>query len=893
MKKRILLNYLIGLFVVCVIIILVAGAYTRNVVNDMFYQHQQATSAQVSITLRKYETFLNSQERSFREQGIQDILEIINLLKDEVRENAPQDLKNIARRYNLEKLSIINENGNVTNSSSADYTGKNLFIGSIALENSLRNVFSRSVVFSLPVTLDESNGLICQKFYYSPSGSDFFIEASYNIKKYLESNRLYRFHIIRLKKVFEIVFLSSFLTEMELAGITSGKVWSLLNDGREIHLPPEIIQELLGEGKVIIDRGNDRMVYQIISSKNNERSIFGNIPVIMILKYDISMFKTHTSHLIIFLVCVIVAVMIAAFVVFSIYFDKIYISRMLNINSCLKEITRGDYDVKVKVVGSDEVSVIGANINRMAEQIRKRENDLRESETRFRSIFENTPLGIVVLDLNRQIKYYNQALINILGYSKDELKGSDCLSIIAPESRNLALENLLRLSKGAIDFYKDDRKLLRKDRSVILADIIVASIKDKDDQPANIIIMVNDITEKTVIEQQLIQAQKLEAVGKLASGVAHDFNNLLQVILGYGKIMTKHLNAAPEGKEAWEHISDAGKRARNLVKQLLAFGRPASSANFINIAPDKFLCSFSQMISKMLSDKINVEFVANADLPEIKGDLTQLEQVMLNLCVNARDAMPDGGTITLSTERIEVDTLFAAQTPGAIPGDYVRFCVADTGEGMEDEVKAHIFEPFYSTKEFGKGSGIGLASVHTIVKGHKGFIVVDSETGGGSCFNIFIPVTGKDDDGKNKDDAEELPQDLNGSGEMLLLCEDEEQVRNLGEIILNDAGYQILCAEDGDKAVELFDKFGSRLSLVILDMIMPGKSGREVFKYIRAQDPDIPILFTTGYSEEMLNGEFGDNVIQKPYREEKLLRKIKKMISSRENPDADKDISAI
>jgi PAS domain S-box-containing protein len=849
----------------------------------MFYQHQQATSAQVSITLRKYETFLNSQERSFREQGIQDILEISGQLEENVRENSSQNLKNIVRRYNLEKLSIINENGNVINSSSADYIGRNLFVSSITLENSLRNVFSRSIVFSLPVALDEANGQICQKFYYSPSGCNFFIEASYNIKKYLESNRLYRFHIIRLKKVFEIVFLSSFLTELELAGITSDKVWSLLTDGREIHLQPEIIQELLKDGKVTIDRGNDRMVYQIISSKNNEKSIFGNIPVIMILKYDISMFKTHTSHLIIFLVCVIIAVMIAAFVVFSIYFDRIYISRMLNINSCLQEITRGHYDVKVKVVGSDEVSVIGANINRMTEQIRKRENDLRESETRFRSIFENTPLGIVVLDLNRQIKYYNQALVNILGYSKDELKGCDCLSIIAPESRNQALESLLRLSKGVMDFYKNDRKLIRKDRSVILADIIVASIKDKDDQPANIIIMVNDITEKTVIEQQLIQAQKLEAVGKLASGVAHDFNNLLQVILGYGKIMTKHLTAAQEGKEAWDHIAEAGKRARNLVKQLLAFGRPASSANFTNIAPDKFLRSFSQMISKMLSDKINVEFVASSDLPEIKGDLTQLEQVMLNLCVNARDAMPDGGTITLSTEHIEADAFFTAQTPGAIPGDYVKFCVTDTGEGMDTEVKAHIFEPFYSTKEFGKGSGIGLASVHTIVKGHKGFIIVDSEPGGGSCFNIFIPVAGKDEAGKSKDEInDQLPHNLNGSGEMLLLCEDEEQVRNLGEIILNDAGYQILCAEDGDKAIELFNKFGSRLSLIILDMIMPGKSGREVFKYIREQDPDIPILFTTGYSKEMLNGEFGDNVIQKPYHEEQLLRKIKKMIGSRE-----------
>jgi two-component system, cell cycle sensor histidine kinase and response regulator CckA len=379
---------------------------------------------------------------------------------------------------------------------------------------------------------------------------------------------------------------------------------------------------------------------------------------------------------------------------------------------------------------------------------------------------------------------------------------------------------------------------------------------------------------------QLLQAQKMEAVGQLAGGIAHDFNNLLQVIGGYASLVLEDL---PSGASPYSEVSEikrASDRATDLVRQLLAFSRRQTIARR-RIQPNDTIADLLKMLHRVIGEHIELDFRPGVSVPAVMADPGQLEQVLVNLCVNARDAMPDGGLITIATSRGVVGPDFCEQHPWARAGEFAVLQVSDTGPGIPPEVLEHIFEPFFTTKEVGKGTGLGLATVYGIVKQHDGMIDVAAQPAGGTVFRIYFPST--DEEG-----AADEPRDsgviARHGHETILLAEDEELVRNLALRVLEHAGYRVLVARDGAEAIALVESRGAEIDLALLDVVMPKANGPQVRARIREIQPGMAVLYCSGYSRQMLaDSAVPDDesieLLLKPYAPRLLLDRVRAVLA--------------
>jgi PAS domain S-box-containing protein len=385
------------------------------------------------------------------------------------------------------------------------------------------------------------------------------------------------------------------------------------------------------------------------------------------------------------------------------------------------------------------------------------------------------------------------------------------------------------------------------------------------------------------LEVQLRQAQRMEAVGQLAGGVAHDFNNLLQVINGYAEIVLCNLDVEHSCHTHVGEIARAGSRAASLVRQLLAFSR-RQVLEMRDINLNDVITDLMKMIRRVIGEHIVLDFHANCDLGIVRADPGQVEQVLLNLCVNARDAMPDGGKITIETENARVDEEFCKKHPWADPGLYALMSVSDTGCGMDDETMANIFEPFFTTKDVGKGTGLGLSTVYGLVKQHRGLVHVYSEIDKGSIFRVYLPLI----ECVAEEIGERPKSPAVGGTETILLAEDDDMVRNLSQSILEEAGYKVLTAVDGKDALRKFMEQADQINLVLLDLVMPNMGGHTVFKEIHEIYPDTKVLFSSGYSLNAIHSDFvldeGMELIRKPFRRDDLLSKIREALDSNEAP---------
>ncbi len=377
------------------------------------------------------------------------------------------------------------------------------------------------------------------------------------------------------------------------------------------------------------------------------------------------------------------------------------------------------------------------------------------------------------------------------------------------------------------------------------------------------------------IQKQLLQSQKMEALGQLAGGIAHDFNNMLQVILGHAQ-MLKETDSCESARSGIEGILDGAGRAADLTRQLLLFSRRQVMTMEV-LDFNRMVEDLLRMVRRLIGEHIRLEWVPGSAVGAVKGDKGMLEQVIMNLCVNARDAMPGGGVFTIETISVLIDSQYCREHSWARPGRFILLSVADTGVGMEPSTMKRIFEPFFTTKEPGKGTGIGLATAYGIVKQHDGMINAYSEPGKGSIFKVYLPLA--------RMEAREVGADIQGpvtgGSETVLLAEDDSMVRDLATQILKRAGYTVLTASDGYEAVEVFGSAG-KVDLLLLDVIMPGMSGHEVMKRIREVQPDIPVLFTSGYTQNVIHTNFvlkeGLRLLQKPYSQEQLLRALRSIL---------------
>jgi len=504
---------------------------------------------------------------------------------------------------------------------------------------------------------------------------------------------------------------------------------------------------------------------------------------------------------------------------------------------------------------------------------RKRaEEELQDSEERLQTILDSLQAGVVCINAETHtIVDANPAAIEMIGAPKDQIIGHVCHKYICPAEKgkcpitDLGQEvdnserTLLTATGAEIPILKTATPILLSGQAHLL-DIFI------------------DITEKKKLEAQLQQAQKMEAIGTLAGGIAHDFNNILQAIFGYTQILLIGKEPSDPDYEKLEAIEKSAQRASDLTKRLLIFSRKVES----KLRPmdlNNEIEQVSKMLESTIPKMITIELHLVENLKIINADPVQIEQIMMNLGVNARDAMPDGGRLIFETENVILDEEYCKTHLGARPGQYVKLSISDTGHGMDKEILRHIFDPFYTTKETGKGTGLGLAMVYGIVKSHSGYIMCYSEPDEGATFKIYFPVIEKETE-RVESKKEKVP--IEGGNETILLVDDEEAIRELAEDILTRFGYKVLMASDGETALEIYREKKEEINLVILDIIMPGMGGRKCLEELLKMNPKSRIIIASGYfingpAKEVLKAG-AKGFISKPYDMRGMLQTVRKIL---------------
>ncbi len=512
----------------------------------------------------------------------------------------------------------------------------------------------------------------------------------------------------------------------------------------------------------------------------------------------------------------------------------------------------------------------------------KAEKAIRESEEHYRDLVDKAGVAISIEDQDGKIVYFNKNNARLHGYKENEMMNLTFEDLVHPGDYEKVLNNhKARIAGKYIPKY--EFRGLKKDRSIIHLEVDSTVLKENDKVVGTRTYMW-DVTdrnkaeeEKKKLEEQLFQSQKMESIGRLAGGVAHDFNNILVSIMGYAELLKhKFNNASSFEGEAADIIFQGAKRAGNLTKQLLGFAR-GGKYNIVPLKINDVIEDTVKVSEKMFEKNITVQYDFEMDINTIEADKNQLNQILTNLIINAKDAMPTGGVLFFKTENIYIDDKYVKQFPYFNSGDYVKISVTDSGIGMTQKVKENIFEPFFTTKGEGKGTGLGLATVYGIVKNHGGHINVYSEPGEGTTFTLFFPVSEKDikkiekKDGLIKGDA------------TILVVDDEKDVRKLAKKMLSGLGYNVIVAENGKEALIIYKAEKENIDLVLLDMIMPELAGRETNLELRKINPDIKVLLSSGYSRNGMAGEILEEgvsgFIQKPFTLVELSKKISEILN--------------
>ena len=468
----------------------------------------------------------------------------------------------------------------------------------------------------------------------------------------------------------------------------------------------------------------------------------------------------------------------------------------------------------------------------------------------------------------------NQAAVDKYGYSREEFQRMRLTDLVSPEDRSRLGELIRKERMGPPDF-GDMRHVLKNGQSVEI-DLVVHRVRYAGRNAA--LVAPQEGTRRRQLEEQLRQARKMEAVGMLAGGIAHDFNNLLTIINGYSQMLLGSLPEGTENRSSIEQIMKAGERAAELTRQLLTFSRrQVVRPKALDL--NSVVAATAVMLRRLIGEHIELHIVAAPDLAKVHTDLGQLEQVILNLAVNSRDAMLGGGTLIIETQNVGLNEPYVGPHTTLQPGRYVMLAVTDTGTGMDVQTLSHLFEPFFTTKVQGQGTGLGLSTVHGIVKQSGGEIVVYSEPGQGTCVKIYFPAV---NEAAIDDAAENVPEKASSGSETILLVEDEEAVRKLVRRTLEKQGYHLLVASSGAEALELAKNYAGPIQLMISDVVMPQIGGREVAGQLRAMRPGIQVLFMSGYTETtMLRGGnlgAGENFLQKPFTPLSLARRVREVL---------------
>jgi len=484
---------------------------------------------------------------------------------------------------------------------------------------------------------------------------------------------------------------------------------------------------------------------------------------------------------------------------------------------------------------------------------------------------------VVITDCSGMIEYVNPAFEGLTGYSREEAIGQTLRLVIDQEANGSYEEMWQTVLSGKV--FRGLMPGRKKTGESFIVEKTLSPLRDNDGRITHFISNDRDITERRRLEAQLQQAQKMDAIGRLAGGVAHDFNNLLMVISAYAELMQDSLPAEHPLQRHVEEIRGAARRAAELTRQLLAFGRKQMQALQVLDLND-ILQDIARMLPRLIGEDIQLTFVPGRDLGKVRADAVQIEQIVMNLAANARDAMVHGGRLTIETANVRLDEAYRQRHSIVPPGDYVLLAVTDSGQGISPQHLAHVFEPFYTTKEEGRGTGLGLATVYGIVKQNGGFVWVYSEPGLGTTFKIYLPrvLTGI----KEIQAAKPLEQSPPGGCETLLLVEDEAAVRKSTREFLMMSGYSVLEAPNGEEALQISRHHDGNIDLMITDVVMPQLSGAKLAEELAKERPAMKVLFVSGYAENTVlrHGaiDVSTRFLQKPFSLKTLAHKIREVL---------------
>jgi len=507
----------------------------------------------------------------------------------------------------------------------------------------------------------------------------------------------------------------------------------------------------------------------------------------------------------------------------------------------------------------------------LAIERRRAEDELRKNESMLRLLFEHNPLPTWLFEIDT-LKFLrvNRAAVNLYGFTPEEFEKMTVLEIRPESQREKTLTHLKEMDTAG----EEHQYWLHQAKGGRTFEVEIVSHELTYAGKRVRLVVAQDISERRQLESQLRQAMKMEAVGRLAGGVAHDFNNLLMVIKGHTELLLNSLDASSQITRKIEQIDRSADRAAALTRQLLAFSR-LQVLQPQNINLNSIVEEMGKLLPHLIGEDIQFMIRTDEELGAVRADASQMEQVIMNLTVNARDAMPNGGKLVIETANANLDQCYTQSHPLMKPGPYVQLVVTDSGTGMDAETQTHIFEPFFTTKEKGKGTGLGLATVYGIVKQSGGFIWVYSEVGKGTSFKIYLPRINQAQDHVGSPHA---PAELPRGTETVLLTEDEQDVREIAREFLESGGYEVIEAKDGADAVRIAAQRHGKIQLLVTDMVMPGMTGQELAVRLQSEHPGLSVIFMSGYSEhaatEMADADPSVRLLTKPFSRAALLRAV-------------------
>jgi len=682
-------------------------------------------------------------------------------------------------------------------------------------------------------------------------------------------------------------------------------------------------RELSVRGGIIISSLAGKDVYHYGMPLQFSGYDWGNMYIgISLRTYNEQLKHTYKAIFYLSALCLVIAAIL------SYYFARRLTQPIRSLRRTTYKIMQGDLTARATIPQYDEVGELAASFNRMTDQMvasqqriqdaydelkqyrknleglvqqrteeltaanrqlqlellerRRAENALAESEKRYRVIFETAGNANMIVESDQTISMINKAFEKLSGWSKVDVEGRKKWEDFFAASDFQMIQRQRARRARAVESELEDYEASFIDRggNTLLVYIAISKIPGT----GQIIISLLDMTEIKRLEAQLLQAQKMEAIGQLAGGVAHDFNNILTAIIGFASLLKMNVKKDQQMLTYIDPILSSAEKASQLTQGLLAFSRK-QIIEPKHVDVNEIIRMLEPLLVRLLGEEMDLSIALGGNPVTIFADAGQIEQILINLSTNARDAMPEGGVLSISTDTIVVsaDNLTDQRGYEKTPGKYAQICVSDNGVGMSKETASHIFEPFYTTKEVGKGTGLGLAIVYGVVKQHNGYINVYSEPGAGTTFKIYLPLVKA-----MADEHSPEPQQPPRGTETILVAEDDDVARELSRLVLEKFGYKVIEAVDGEDAVEKFGRHQARIDMVLMDVIMPRMNGKAAYDAMRIIHPDVKVLFISGYTADIIHkkGIFEStiNFVSKPVTPEALARKIREVLDAEKPP---------